>query len=82
MALAGTQQIRSQDPMSVHAHSTEGVTRSKRRERVNMIGDGIGIGGGNGVGNGDGNEVGVTNGALNGDGDGDRAATRRRVEAK
>ena len=38
VALAGTQQLRSQDPMSVHAPCTEGVTRSEGDEGAN--GDG------------------------------------------
>ena len=37
----------------VHAHRTEGVTRSERQEGSNGVGSGIGVGGGNGDGNGD-----------------------------
>ena len=56
--IAGTRQLRSQDPVSVHAHSTEGVTESEGREGANGggIGDGNGVGNGSGNGNGDGGE--------------------------
>ena len=47
VALAGTRQLRSQGPVSVHAHRTEGVTESEGREGAN------GVGGGNGDVNGD-----------------------------
>ena len=69
VALASTRQLRSQGPVSVHAHHTEGVTESKGREGAN--GGGIGVGDGNGDGIGD----------ANGDGDGARAGTATRVEA-
>ena len=55
--LAGTQQLRSRGPVSVHAHYTEGVTRSEGWEEVNGIGSGIGVRGENV----NGNEVGVGN---------------------
>ena len=45
-----THTINSQGPVSVHAHCTEGVTRSEGREGTN--GDGDGVGGGNGTGTG------------------------------
>ena len=50
MALAGTRQLRSQGPVSVHAYCTEGVTRFEGRERGrdgggNKNGDGDGGGG-------------------------------------
>ena len=63
VALASTQQVRSQDQVSVQAHRTEGVTGSERQEGAN------GVGGGNGDGNG----VGGGNGDVNGHGDGDGA---------
>ena len=44
VALAGTRELRSQGPVSVHAHCTEGVTRW---EETNEVGDGNGDGGGN-----------------------------------
>ena len=68
-ALASTRQLRSQGPVSVQAHRTEGVTGSKGREGANGVGGGIGVGGGNG----DGNEVRGGNGDVNGHGDGDGA---------
>ena len=69
VVLGSTRQLRSQGPVSVHAHRTEGVTESKGREGAD--GGGIGVGGGNG----DGNRVGGGNGDVNGDGDGDGAGT-------
>ena len=54
VALASTRQLRSQDPVSVQAHRTEGVTGSEGQEGANGVGGGIGVGGENG----DGNEVG------------------------
>ena len=48
VALAGTRQLRSQGPVSVHAHCTGGGTGSEGREGAN------GVGGGNGDGSGDG----------------------------
>ena len=52
MALADIRQLRSQSPVSVHAHRTEGVTGSEGREEANRVGGGIGVGGGDGDGNG------------------------------
>ena len=52
VVLAGTQQLRSQGPVSVHAHRAEGVTGSERREGANGVGVKIGVGGGNGDVNG------------------------------
>ena len=72
VALASTRHLRSQGPVSVHAHCTEGVTGSERWEGANGVGGGIRVGGGNGDGNGDGNG----GGNVNVDGDGDGAGTR------
>ena len=69
VALASTLQLRSQGPVSVQAHRTEGVTGSEGQEGANGVGGGIGVGGGNGDGNG----VGGGNGDVNGHGDGDGA---------
>ena len=52
VALASTRQLRSQGPMSVHAHRTEGVTGSEEREGANGVGGGFGDGGRNGDDNG------------------------------
>ena len=57
--------IRSQGPVSIHAHRTEGVTGSEGREEANGVGGGVGVGGGNGDRNG----VEVGNGDVNRDGD-------------
>ena len=46
MALAGTRQLRSQGPVSVHAYCTKGVTGSEGREGANGVGGGIGTGAG------------------------------------
>ena len=57
VALVGTRQLRSQDPVSAHAHCTEGVTRFEGEEANgdgNGGGNGSGVGGGNGEGNGGG----------------------------
>ena len=43
MALAGTRQLCSQDPMSVHEHCTEGVTGSEGEEGANGVGGSIGV---------------------------------------
>ena len=51
-ALARTEQLRSQGPVPVYAHSAERVTRLEALEGVN--GDGNGVG--DGVGNGNGGE--------------------------
>ena len=64
--LAGTRQLRSQGPVSVHAHCTEGVIMSEGREGANEVEGGIGGGGGNGDGSG----VGVGNGYVSRDEDG------------
>ena len=61
-ALAGTRQLHSQGPMSVHAHRTKRVTGSEEREGANGVGGGIRVGGGNGD--------------VNVDEDGDGAGTR------
>ena len=66
LALASTRQLRSQGPVSVLAHRTEGVISFEGRERTNGVEGRIGVGGGNG----DGNEVGAGNGDGHGDGDG------------
>ena len=60
---------RSQGPVFVHAHRTEEVTESEKREEANGVGSGIGVGGGNGDGNG----VRGGNGEVDGDGDGNGA---------
>ena len=60
MALGGTQQLRSQRPVSVHLRCTQGVTRLDGPE------------GANGDENRDGNEDGGGNGDRNGDGGGNR----------
>ena len=73
VALAVTRQLRSQGPVSVHAHRTEGVTGSKGREETNRLGNIIEVGGGNGDGNTDGGR----NRDMNGDGGG--AGTRTAV---
>ena len=62
VALASTRQLRSQDPVFVQAHRTEGVTGSEGQEGANGVGDEIGVGGGNTDGNG----VGGGNGDVNG----------------
>ena len=69
--LASTRQLRSQSPVSVHAHGTVGVTESKGREEANRVGGGIGVG----AGNGDGNRIGGGNGNMNRDGDGEGVGT-------
>ena len=66
-ALASTRQLRSQGPVSVQVHRTEGVTGSEGQEEANGVG--IGVGGENGDGNG----VGGGNGDVNGHGDGNGA---------
>ena len=76
VALASTRRPHSQGPASVHAHRTEGVTRSEGREGANGVGGGIGVGGGNGDGNG----IGGGNGDANDHGDGDGAGTGTGVE--
>ena len=71
VALASTRQFRSQGPVSVQAHRTQGVTGSEGQEGANGVGGGIGVGGGNGDGNGVGGRNGDVNGHGDGDGDGD-----------
>ena len=66
VALTGTLQLRSQGPVSVHAHRNEWVIGSEGREGANRIGRGIGDGNGGWGGNGD----------VNGDRDRDGAGTR------
>ena len=59
VALAGTRQLRSQGPVPVHAHRTEGVTGFEGREGANGVEGGVGVGGGNGDSNGDGDGAGT-----------------------
>ena len=97
VALASTRQLRSQGPVSVQAHRTEGVTGSEEQEAANGVGGGIGVRGGigdgngvgggnadvNGHGNGDGAGTGVElNGAQDGSGDGAGAGTGTGVETR
>ena len=92
VALPSPRQLRSQGPVSVHAHRTEGITGSEEREGANGVGVGIGVGGGNGDGNGvgagtgtgKGTEVEVNEGAQdgNGDGSGDGEQTGTGVETR
>ena len=74
--LASTRQLRSQGPVSVQVHRTEGVTGSVGREGANGVGGGVGVEGGNGDGNG----VGGGNGDVNGHGDEDGVGTGTGVE--
>ena len=76
--LTSTRQLRSQGPVSVHAHRTEGVTWSERRKGANRVGGGIGVGGRNGDGNG----VGGGNGYVSGDSDGDGAGAGAGTKTK
>ena len=62
VVLAGTQQLRSQGTVPVHALCTEGVSRPEERERAN--GDGNGVGSGNRSGSG--TSVGAMKGARTG----------------
>ena len=55
MALACTQTLHSQGPVSVYACYTEGVNRPQVREGVNRVGNGDG----NGDGDGEGAETGT-----------------------
>ena len=75
-AVASTRQLRSQGPVSLQAHRTEGVTGPEGQEGTIGIGGRIGVGGGNGDGNG----VGGGNGNVNGHGDGVGAGTATGVE--
>ena len=76
VALASTRQLRSQGPVSVHAHRTEGVTGSEGREGANVGGIGVGDVTGDGNGSRAGTRTGVeaNEGAQHGnedkDGDG------------
>ena len=74
VALASTRQFRSQGPVSVQAHRTEGVTEGQ--EGAIGVGGEIRVGGGNGDGSG----VGDGNGDANGHGDGDGAGVETGVE--
>ena len=65
MALASTQQLRSQGPVPVQAHRTDGVTESEGREGANGVVGRIGVG----AENGDGNGVAGGKREVNGDGD-------------
>ena len=69
VAIASTRQLRSQCPVSVQAHRTEGVTGSEGQKGTNGVGVGIGVGGGNGDGNG------VGGGNRDGDGAGGGTGT-------
>ena len=75
MALSSTRQLRSQSPVSMHAHRTKGVTESEGREEANGVGE-IGVEGGNG----DGNRVGGENGDVDGVGGGSGAGTGTGLE--
>ena len=52
VVLVGTQQLRLQSLVPVHAHRTEGVARPERQELLNGFGSRIGVWGGNRNGNG------------------------------
>ena len=82
VALANTRQLRSQGPVSIHAHRTEGVTGSGGREETNGVGDRTGVGGGNGDGNGVGGGNRDVNGYGDGDGTGARTGWRRTKKRK
>ena len=73
-ALASTRQLRSQRPVSVHAHRTDGITESEGREEANGVGGGIGVGGGNG----DGDRMGTGTGV----GTETRAVSKMRTESR
>ena len=62
VALTGTRQLRSQSPVSVHTHFTEGVTRSEGREGANGARNGVEGGNGNGDGGGAGTGMGTRTG--------------------
>ena len=76
VVLAGTRQLRSQGPVSVNAHRTEGVTGCVGREETNGVMGVIKVGGGNGYGNG----VGSGNGHVDVSREGHGAGTRTGVE--
>ena len=76
VVLAGTRQLRSQGPVSVHAYRTEGVIGSEGREGANGVGSGISVAGE--IGNWNGVEGG--NGDVNVDENGDEAGTRMELE--
>ena len=77
VALANTRQLRSQGPVSVHAHRIEEVAGPEGWEGANLVGGGIVVG----DENGDGSGVGGGNGDVNRDGDGDGTGRRSGVEA-
>ena len=82
VALASTRHLRSQGPVSVQGHRTEGVTASGGQEGANRGGGGIGVGGGNGDGIGvEGGNVDV-NGRGDGSGDGAETGTGTGVETR
>ena len=70
VVLASTRQPRLQDPASVQAHRTRGITGSEGQEGANGPGGGIRVGCGNRDGNGD----------VDGHGDGDGAGAGTGVE--
>ena len=87
VVLAGTRQLRSQGPVSVHAYCTDEVSRSEGRERANGIGGGNGVGGVDGDVNGDRDEDGAGTGKVEaiertqvGNGDEDGAGTGTGME--
>ena len=65
VALAGTQQLRSQGPVPVHAHCADGRTGSEGREKANRDGHGDGNGDGDGNGSGSGGRDERTNARRN-----------------
>ena len=76
VAFAGTQHLRSQGPVSVHARCTEAVTKSEGREGAN--GDGNRVGGGNEDGDEGGKDSGDGDKAGTGTGGGDERTRARR----
>ena len=76
MALAGSQQLRAQDPMPVHRFDTEGRTGSQGRQD----GDGDENSDGDGDGEESRNRGGSRNGDGNRDGDGDEEEDEREKE--
>ena len=77
-ALASTRHLRSQSPMSVRAHRTEGVTEPEGREDANGVGGAIGVGGGNG----DRNRVGGRSDDMNGGGGAKQERERERQRGR
>ena len=59
VARAGTRQLRSQGPVSVHAYCIEGVTEPEERERANGVRVEIGVGAGTETGTGSGRGTGT-----------------------